>query len=35
MTTLDRSKLTRHPGRLSRELLRSVEEGLRAALDIE
>lgn len=35
VTTLDRSKLTRFTGRLSRELLSSVEEGLRAALDLE
>ena len=35
VTTLDRSKLTRYAGRLSRELLRSVEEGLKAALDLE
>jgi len=35
VTTLDRSKLTRYAGRLSRELLSSVEEGLRAALDLE
>jgi mRNA interferase MazF len=35
VTTLDRSKLTRLAGTLSRELLRSVEEGLRAALDLE
>jgi mRNA interferase MazF len=35
VTTLDRSKLTRFTGRLSRELLSSVDEGLKAALDIE
>ena len=35
VTTLDRIKLTRYTGILSRELLRSVEEGLRAALDLE
>jgi mRNA interferase MazF len=35
VTTLDRSKLTRYAGRLSRELLKAVEEGLRAALDLE
>ena len=35
LTTLDRTKLTRYTGTLSRELLRSVEEGLRAALDLE
>jgi mRNA interferase MazF len=35
VTTLDRSKLTRYAGRLSQELLRSVEEGLKAALDLE
>jgi mRNA interferase MazF len=35
VTTLDRSKLARYAGRLSRELLSSVEEGLKAALDLE
>jgi len=35
VTTLDRSKLTRFAGKLSRELLRSVDEGLRAALDLD
>jgi len=35
VTTLDRSKLTRYSGRLSPELLNSVEEGLKAALDLE
>jgi mRNA interferase MazF len=35
VTTLDRAKLIRYTGMLSRELLRSVEEGLRAALDLE
>jgi len=35
VTTLDRAKLTRYAGRLSRELIRAVEEGLRAALDLE
>lgn len=35
VTTLDRIKLTRYSGTLPRELLRSVEEGLRAAMDLE
>jgi mRNA interferase MazF len=35
VTTLDRAKLVRYTGMLSRELMRSVEEGLRAALDLE
>jgi mRNA interferase MazF len=35
VTTLDRIKLTRYTGTLSRELLRSVEEGLKAAMDLE
>ena len=35
VTTVDRSKLTRYTGRLSRELLNAVEEGLRASLDLE
>jgi mRNA interferase MazF len=35
VTTLDRAKLTRYAGRLSRELLSAVDEGLRAALDLE
>lgn len=35
VTTLDRSKLTRYAGRLSRELLTTVNEGLKAALDLE
>jgi mRNA-degrading endonuclease toxin of MazEF toxin-antitoxin module len=35
VTTLDRAKLTRYSGTLSQELLRSVEDGLRAALDLE
>lgn len=35
VTTLDRSKLTRKVGSLSSEILREVEEGLRAALDLD
>jgi mRNA interferase MazF len=35
VTTLDRAKLTRCKGTLSGAVLRSVEDGLRAALDIE
>jgi len=35
VTTLDRSKLTRYAGRLRGEMLQSVEEGLRAALDLD
>jgi mRNA interferase MazF len=35
VTTLDRAKLTRLTGALSRELLQSVEDGLRAALDLD
>jgi mRNA interferase MazF len=35
VTTLDRAKLTRRIGALPSELLRIVEEGLRAALDLE
>jgi mRNA interferase MazF len=35
VTTVDRSKLTRYTGRLSRALLDSVDEGLRAALDLD
>jgi mRNA interferase MazF len=35
VTTLDRSKLTRFVGKLSQEQLRLIDEGLRAALDLE
>ncbi len=35
VTTLDRAKLSRYSGLLSRDLLRSVDEGLKAALDLE
>jgi mRNA interferase MazF len=35
VTTVDRSKLTQYTGRLSRALLASVDEGLRAALDLD
>lgn len=35
VTTVDRLKLTRYIGALSRELLGSVEEGLKAALDLD
>jgi mRNA-degrading endonuclease toxin of MazEF toxin-antitoxin module len=35
VTTLDRIKLTRYTGTLSRELPRSIEEGLKAAMDLE
>lgn len=35
VTTLDRTKLTKYCGALSLELMRTVEEGLRAALDLE
>ena len=34
VTTLDRAKLTRRIGALSPEILRGVEESLRAALDL-
>lgn len=35
VTTLDRAKLTRKIGALPSEILSAVEEGLRAALDLE
>jgi mRNA interferase MazF len=35
VTTLDRAKLTRYVGTLSRGLLATVEMGLKAALDLE
>ena len=35
VTTLDRAKLTRRLGLLSSELLREVEEGLKAAMDLD
>jgi mRNA interferase MazF len=35
VTTLDRAKLARYSGTLSRDLVRSVDEGLKAALDLE
>jgi len=35
VTTLDRAKLTKRIGALSDDVLREVEEGLRAALDLE
>src|SRR5579863_1383601 len=35
VTTLDRAKLTRYIGRLSRSHLSSIETGLKAALDLE
>jgi len=35
VTTLDRTKLTERTGVLPAELLRAVEEGLKAALDLE
>jgi mRNA interferase MazF len=35
VTTLDRRKLTERMGTLSRDLLNQVEEGLKAALDLE
>jgi mRNA-degrading endonuclease toxin of MazEF toxin-antitoxin module len=34
VTTLDRAKLTRRIGALSSEILRVVEEALKAALDL-
>lgn len=34
VTTLDRAKLTQHLGELTPGLLRQVEDGLRAALDL-
>ena len=35
VTTLDRAKLTKRAGVLSPEILKGVEEGLKAALDLE
>jgi mRNA interferase MazF len=35
VTTLDRAKLTRKVGALPSELLREVEEGLKAAMDLD
>ena len=35
VTTLDRAKLTKRAGALPPEVLKSVEEGLRAALDLD
>jgi len=35
VTTLDRAKLTRRLGALSSELLRDVEAGLKAAMDLD
>jgi len=35
VTTLDRSKLSEQVGSLSRDLLKAVDEGLKAALDLE
>lgn len=35
VTTLDRAKLTRRIGALSREYLRNIEDGLKAALDLD
>jgi mRNA interferase MazF len=35
VTTLDRSKFTRKAGTLSSNSLREVEEGLKAAMDLE
>ena len=35
ITTLDRAKLTQRIGALPAEVLRAVEEGLKAALDLE
>jgi mRNA-degrading endonuclease toxin of MazEF toxin-antitoxin module len=35
VTTLDRAKLTRRLGRLPEEALREIDEGLKAALDLE
>jgi mRNA-degrading endonuclease toxin of MazEF toxin-antitoxin module len=35
VTTLDRAKLTKRVGSLQSESLREVEEGLKAAMDIE
>ncbi len=35
VTTLDRAKLSERMGSLSPDLMRSVEEGLKAALDLD
>jgi mRNA-degrading endonuclease toxin of MazEF toxin-antitoxin module len=35
VTTLDRAKLNKRVGALSPEILRTVEEGLKAALDLD
>jgi mRNA-degrading endonuclease toxin of MazEF toxin-antitoxin module len=35
VTTLDRAKLTKRVGSLPSESLREVEEGLKAALDLD
>ena len=35
VTTLDRAKLTKRIGTLPSELLREVEEGLKAAMDLD
>ena len=35
VTTLDRTKLTKRIGALPSEILRAVEEGLKAAMDLE
>ena len=35
VTTLDRSKLTRRIGALSKDLINQIEQGLKAALDME
>jgi mRNA-degrading endonuclease toxin of MazEF toxin-antitoxin module len=35
VSTLDRAKLTRRIGTLSSESLREVEEGLKAAMDLD
>lgn len=35
VTTLDRARLTKRAGELSEEMLREVEGGIRAAMDLE
>lgn len=35
VTTLDRSKLAKRLGALPAEIMRSVEEGLKAAMDLD
>jgi mRNA-degrading endonuclease toxin of MazEF toxin-antitoxin module len=35
VTTLDRAKLSEKIGSLSAELLRNIEDGLKAALDLD